>query len=190
MSIENKVKLKLKEIGIVLPNNLPNKVGCFGRIKQHYLMMLSSVFPDIDPFFALRNKLHSFGYAGQNVRVRSGMKCSNPENIFLFDEAFINYNCTILAKSPVVIGKRVAIGPNVSFYTVDHRLDTSNLRFTTHSSPIIVEDYSWIGGNCIIVPGRVIGRSSVIGAGSVVTHDTEEGWLYVGNPARKVKKVN
>lgn len=190
MSIENKLDLKLKEIGIVLPKSLPNRASCFRRIKQHYLMMLSNVLPDIDPFFALRNKLYSFGYAGKNVRVRSGMKCSNPENIFLFDETFINYNCTILAKSPIVIGKRVAIGPNVSFYTVDHKLDTSNLKFTTHSSPIIVEDYAWIGGGCIIVPGIVIERKSVIGAGSVVTRDTEEGWLYVGNPARKVRKVN
>jgi acetyltransferase-like isoleucine patch superfamily enzyme len=46
-----------------------------------------------------------------------------------------------------------------------------------------------VGGGVTICPNVRIGRNSTIGAGSVVTKDTEPGYLYVGNPARKIRKV-
>lgn len=41
-----------------------------------------------------------------------------------------------------------------------------------------------IGAGAIILPGVEIGQNCVIGAGSVVTKDTEPGHIYVGNPAK------
>jgi len=46
-----------------------------------------------------------------------------------------------------------------------------------------------IGGGVTICPNVRIGRNSLIGAGSVVTKDTEPGYLYIGNPARKIRRV-
>ena len=46
-----------------------------------------------------------------------------------------------------------------------------------------------IGGGTTICPNVRIGRNSLIGAGSVVTKDTEPGYLYLGNPARKIRRV-
>lgn len=37
------------------------------------------------------------------------------------------------------------------------------------------------------MPGITIGNNSIIGAGSIVTHDVEEGSVVAGNPARKLK---
>jgi acetyltransferase-like isoleucine patch superfamily enzyme len=187
MNLEEMVREKIKGVRTA-PFMTPDKNSFLNKIKRHYCIMLSNLFPDIDPFFALRNKLYRFGYTGANVRVRSGMKCSNPENVFLFDEVFINYNCVILAKSEVIIGREVAIGPNVSFYTVNHKLNQEILKFSTQALPIIVGDYSWIGGNSVILPGVIIGKQTIIGAGSVVTQNTEEGGTYVGNPARKIER--
>jgi maltose O-acetyltransferase len=36
----------------------------------------------------------------------------------------------------------------------------------------------------IILPGVTIGPRSIVGAGSVVTHDVPEGMITAGNPAR------
>jgi len=43
-----------------------------------------------------------------------------------------------------------------------------------------------IGANVTILPGVFIATESRIGAGAVVTRDTEEGRLYIGNPAQEV----
>ena len=48
----------------------------------------------------------------------------------------------------------------------------------------------WIGASAIILPGVKIGDGSVVGAGSVVTKDVDEGYLYAGNPAVKLKKID
>lgn len=52
---------------------------------------------------------------------------------------------------------------------------------------VIIEDDVWIGHASIILSGVKIGRGSIIGAGSVVTHDVEPYSIYAGNPARKIK---
>jgi acetyltransferase-like isoleucine patch superfamily enzyme len=45
-----------------------------------------------------------------------------------------------------------------------------------------------IGSGSILFP-VTIGEGAIIGAGSVVVKDCEAGWIYVGNPARKLRRV-
>jgi virginiamycin A acetyltransferase len=46
----------------------------------------------------------------------------------------------------------------------------------------------WIGDNAVVLRGVNVRTGSVIGAGAVVTSDTDEFSIMVGNPARKVRK--
>jgi acetyltransferase-like isoleucine patch superfamily enzyme len=46
-----------------------------------------------------------------------------------------------------------------------------------------------IGMNATILPFVTIGERSLVGAGSVVTHDVPDGIVVVGNPARFLKPV-
>ncbi len=54
-------------------------------------------------------------------------------------------------------------------------------------APIVIEDFVNIGAGATILPGVRLREGSVIGAGAVVTKDTEPWKIYVGNPARAVK---
>lgn len=40
------------------------------------------------------------------------------------------------------------------------------------------------------MPNVIIGKHSVIGAGSIVTHDIPEYSMAAGNPAKVIKKYN
>jgi acetyltransferase-like isoleucine patch superfamily enzyme len=44
-----------------------------------------------------------------------------------------------------------------------------------------------VGANSTLLPGVVIGKDSVVGAGSVVTKNVPAGEVWAGNPARKIK---
>ena len=51
---------------------------------------------------------------------------------------------------------------------------------------IIIEDDCWIGFGAQIMPGCKIAKGSVIGAGAVLTHNTNEYEVWGGVPARKI----
>jgi acetyltransferase-like isoleucine patch superfamily enzyme len=92
--------------------------------------------------------------------------------------------------SPIVVGSGVQIAPNCSFYPYDHGFA---LGVPIQEQPlqtrggIVIEDDSWLGVGVTVLDGVRIGRGSVIGAGSIVTHDIPAGSIAAGVPARVVK---
>jgi acetyltransferase-like isoleucine patch superfamily enzyme len=52
-----------------------------------------------------------------------------------------------------------------------------------------VFEYAVICTGSIILPGKIIGKDALIGAGSIVTKNVEEGMAVVGNPARPICPV-
>ncbi len=48
-----------------------------------------------------------------------------------------------------------------------------------------VSDFAVIATGSIVLPGIQIAKDSFVGAGSLVTTNTESGYIYSGNPARK-----
>lgn len=55
---------------------------------------------------------------------------------------------------------------------------------------ITIHDNCFIGVNAIILPGVIIGKNSVIGAGSVVTRDVPDDSVVAGVPAKKICSIN
>lgn len=55
------------------------------------------------------------------------------------------------------------------------------------AKPVIFQRFSNVGVNAIILPGVTLGEGSVVGAGSLVTKDTEPWTIYVGAPAKPIK---
>ena len=47
-----------------------------------------------------------------------------------------------------------------------------------------------IGSNTTILCGVTVGESSIVGAGSVVTHDVPPFTIVAGNPARELRNIN
>ena len=47
-----------------------------------------------------------------------------------------------------------------------------------------------IGANTTILAGITIGKSAMIGAGSVVVNDVPENAVVVGNPAKIIRYLN
>lgn len=56
--------------------------------------------------------------------------------------------------------------------------------------PIIMEEFSNIGTNSIVLPGTILRKGVLLSAGSLLMGDTEEWGVYKGNPAVLVKKID
>ena len=54
---------------------------------------------------------------------------------------------------------------------------------------MIIEKNVFIGANCIVLKGVVIGENSIIGAGSVATKDVRPNSIYAGNSACFVRSL-
>ncbi len=53
-----------------------------------------------------------------------------------------------------------------------------------NAAPVVVQDFSAVGTNAVIMPGVTIAEGCVIGACSLVTKSTEPWTVYVGVPAQ------
>ncbi len=153
--------------------------------RQHAKMLfrsLNSVAKDEERRTILETLL---GHIGHNSIIEPPFYCSYGGHIFIGDNVYLNFNCTILDNNEVHIGHEVMIGPSVQIYTAAHPLDavTRTKRLET-ADKVIIEDNVRIGGRAIILPDVVIGLNAVVGAGAVVTKNVPPDSVVVGNPAR------
>lgn len=97
----------------------------------------------------------------------------------------------IVAAASITIGNYVTVGANTRIMDTDfHPMDAADRRQRSsggNSAPIVIEDDVFIGTECLILKGVRIGKGSVIGARSVVTHDIPPHSVAVGHPARVIQ---
>lgn len=99
---------------------------------------------------------------------------------------------TISASEKIEIGDNVLIGSGCVICDSDAhpiKYTERNDNSKTKTSPIKIESDVFIGARCLILKGVHIGKGSVVGAGSVVTHDIPPMQIWCGNPARFVKDI-
>ena len=141
-----------------------------------------------------------FPHSDPSLFVRGPIYVDYGENTYIGHNVYFNFNVVILDVCPVHIGDNCFFGPNLSIMTAMHSLVAEERRFyfneekgymtdREYGKPITIGNDCWFGGNVTILPGVTIHDNVVVGAGSIVTHDLESGYVYVGNPARRLKAI-
>ncbi len=87
----------------------------------------------------------------------------------------------------VEIGNNVIISLNVTILT--HDATTAYAGDLIKVGKVIIRDRSFIGTKSTILCNVTIGPNSIVGAGSVVTHDVPPDTVCAGNPARVVGSI-
>lgn len=115
-----------------------------------------------------------------------------------------NINCHVLVENDVIIGNNVTIKPGVQIWdglrVEDDVFIGPNATFTNDLLPRskqypdkFIETHirkgASIGANATILAGVEIGEYAMIGAGAVVTRDVPKKEVWVGNPARFLRKL-
>lgn len=120
-----------------------------------------------------------------------GKNCNINFNVFIENDVIIGNNVTIKSGvqlwDGICLEDDVFIGPNVSF--TNDKFPRSKSYPGRFQKTIIKEGVS-IGAGSVILGGITIGEHAMIGAGSVVTRDIPENELWLGNPARFIRKID
>jgi len=99
---------------------------------------------------------------GRNVSMQTGVYISRRSRIA--DYVFLGPRCILLNDKYMKLKKPKLVGP-------------------------IIGKGSAIGGNVTLMPGVRVGRMAVVGSGALVTGSVPDKTVYVGVPAKKLKKT-
>lgn len=98
---------------------------------------------------------------GKNTQIGSFTVIDAKEGVEIEDDAKIGFNCTIL-----------------SFSSIDQK-----------GGKTILKRNCSLGSGTVIMPGITIGENSIVGANSFVNKNIPENEIWVGTPAKFLKKI-
>lgn len=98
----------------------------------------------------------------------------------------VTVKCGVYLWDGIVIEDNVQIGPNVTF--TNDKYPRAKQKFELQRTKI--KKNASIGAGSVILGGITIGENALIGAGSVVTKDVPANELWLGNPARFIRKID
>ena len=98
----------------------------------------------------------------------------------------VTIKCGVQLWDGIRIEDNVFVGPNVTF--TNDKYPRSKQYPDAFWQTTICKGAS-IGAGAVILCGITIGEKAMIAAGSVVTKDVPAGELWMGNPAKFVRKI-
>lgn len=116
--------------------------------------------------------------------VHGGASIARPWNLTLHDRACLGDGAVAYCLDRIELGEGASVAQGAYLCTGTHDFDQPHTPLKT--AAIVIGPGAFVGLRAIVLPGVSVGRAGVIGAGSVVSRDTEEFGIYAGNPARRL----
>lgn len=123
---------------------------------------------------------------GGGVVIKPRVNIKYPWYLEIGDHVWIGEGVWIDNLVPVLIGNNVCLSQNSYLLTGNHNYNDP--KFSLITKKITIEDGVWIGAMSVVCPGVRVRRNSVLTVGSVLQKDSDEGWIYRGNPAERVRQ--
>jgi len=125
----------------------------------------------------------SFGLKlGKDSVIYGGCEIHSPKGISIGSGSSIGHRCILDGRSGLTIGNSVNMSTEVWIWTLQHDLNATDFRIK--GGPVVIDDYVWLCGRTIILPGVTVGRGAVVASGAIVTKNVPEFAIVAGIPAK------
>ena len=112
------------------------------------------------------------------------------KHVHLGRDVYFNFNVTLVDDTDIYIGDNTMIGPNTVIATAGHPVCPEiREKGGQFNIPVRIGKNCWLGAGVIVLPGITIGDNTVVGAGSIVTHDLPANVVAAGNPCRVLREI-
>ena len=183
----------LEQLIVMIFGWIPTIVG----IKLRYFVY-KKMFKNVKGVFSIGTGVTILGFdnieIGKNVNIMKNSYIYAHDNgsLIIGDSFSMNSNVQLgAAYGRIVIKNNCSIGPNCVLRASNHNFDNPEIPFNQQGhtyGEIILEEDVWVASNSVITANTTIGKSSIIGAGSVVTKDVEAYSVMGGVPAKLIRK--
>lgn len=130
--------------------------------------------------------LRAFGATvGPGVVFKNRINIKYPWNLSIGEDSWIGEGVWIDSLARVSVGANCCLSQGVMIETGNH--DWTKSSFDLVLKEVVVEDGAWAAVKSLLLPGSRLRTHAILGAGSVLSGDTEEYGIYVGVPATKAK---
>ncbi len=131
--------------------------------------------------------LRAFGAKiGRGVVIKPRVNIKYPWRIEIGNYSWIGEGVWLDSLAPIRIGSNACLSQGVMIETGNH--DWSKETFDLIVREVVVEDGAWAAVKSLMLPGSRLASHAILGAGSVLSGDTEPYSVYSGVPAKKVKE--
>jgi galactoside O-acetyltransferase len=167
--------------------------------------------------FYTEEELQNMGFkkVGSDVLISRKASIYAPEKVSIGDNVRIDDFCILAGK--IILGSHIHIGVHCVLHGSDHGItledysglssgvtiysamddfsgdylvgSTQNIE-TRHveGGPVVMKKCTGVLTNSIVFPNVTIGEGTMVGAYSIVNQDLEDWYIYMGVPARRIKK--
>lgn len=153
-----------------------------GRLAWYFINALFFINP-LNPSSGLKVRLlRLFGAkVGKGVVIKPGVNVKYPWRLSIGDHSWIGERAWLDSLDYITIGSDCCVSQGAMLLTGNHNYKKAS--FDLVIRPIELRDGSWVGAQCTVCPGAVLGEGCILAVGSVAMGSLEADSVYQGNPA-------
>ena len=128
---------------------------------------------------------HIFASCGKNFKAFTHVRFSFGYNMEVGDNVVIHRHVLMDDRGGIEIGNGSSVSDFANVYSHSHNIVDGRIVYLPKT---VIGSGVHITYHATILAGVNVADDSMVGAGSMLTRDTEPHWVYVGVPARKAKE--
>ena len=128
---------------------------------------------------------HVFASCGRNFKAFTHVRVSYGYNLHVGDNVVVHRHVLLDDRGGIDIGDGASISDFANVYSHSHNIVDGRIVYLPKT---VIGSGARITYHATVLAGTRVGEDSMVGAGSILTKDTEPHWVYVGVPARRAKE--
>jgi putative colanic acid biosynthesis acetyltransferase WcaF len=141
--------------------------------------------PFFNPWRRVLLRLFGAEIAG-SARIHASARIWYPANLEMGDQSCLGPRVECYTMAKITLGPYALASQGAHLCAGTHDIDDPH--FQLRAAPIAIGARAWIAAEAFIGPGVTVGDGAVLGARGVAFSDLEPWTVYIGNPAREIRK--